>query len=163
MSKMTKQIQILIILFSIVGYSQEYKEVNFSELDYTYSKDSVTVTVSLNGELLDGKFRVKFEGDDEMLSGYSFIELVKGKAEGKTEFYRDGILIMTSHFKDGMRHGLNIVYDNSGEQVISKIKWVNGKKHGLVWFRYSGYRYYIMGDEVSKEQFEEYERTHKEN
>lgn len=160
---MAKLIQIALILACFLGHSQEYQEVIFSELDYTFSLDSVSVSVSLNGELLDGKFKIKFDGSEDMSTSYSLVKFINGKPEGKSEFYRDGIVIMTTHFREGMKHGLNIIYDNTGKIIQWEINWVNGKKHGLVFFFASGDSYYVMGDEVSKEEFDEYERTHKRN
>jgi antitoxin component YwqK of YwqJK toxin-antitoxin module len=69
----------------------------------------------------------------------------------------DGKLKATSELKNGLQNGLSIIYDETGK-VKWKIEMVNGKRHGLAWFKDIGEKYYIMDKESTKEEFEAYQR-----
>ncbi len=140
--------------------SQEVKEVKFSELDYTIPNDSTSMVVLANDKPLNGKYKII---DDKFPTRFSLTEFIDGKAEGKSEYFIDGILTGIKEMKNGLPNGLSIVYDNTGKHVMWKVQMVDGKRHGLSWYGTDDDQFYIMGEESTKEEFEEYERNNKRN
>ena len=149
---MKKLILLLLIFTSYKSTSQDFKEIKYSELSITISKDSAMV-FSANNKLLNGKYKVLYDGSTH----YALNEFVDGRGEGKSEYYMDGKLKATSELKNGLQNGLSIIYDETGK-VKWKIEMVNGKRHGLAWFKDIGEKYYIMDKESTKEEFEAYQR-----
>lgn len=121
------------------------------------------MTVMMNDKPLDGKFKILYDDSQYPTPRYNITEFVDGKAEGESRYYIDGVLIGINQFVDGRQQGVNTVYDKTGKYIMWKVHYVSGKRHGLTWYRDTGDRYYIMGEEATKEEFEEYERTHNKN
>jgi hypothetical protein len=58
---MKKLILLLLIFTSYKSTSQDFKEIKYSELSITISKDSAMV-FSANNKLLNGKYKVLYDG-----------------------------------------------------------------------------------------------------
>jgi hypothetical protein len=56
--------------------------------------------------------------------------LREGKLIGLQKSYRNGILTGTKEFENRMQNGYEILYDYTGKNMMWKIHYVNGKKHG---------------------------------
>ena len=157
---MKKLILIILILTSCTSNSPENKVVTFSELAYTYSKDSTSMTVLVNDKPLDGNYKIV---DETFPTRYSITHFVDDRAEGISKNYLDDILTSTIDMKNGVANGLSVVYDKSGANTMWKIEMVNGKEHGKAWFKDVGDVYYIMGAKLTKSEYEDYERNLKNN
>ncbi|WP_298325530.1 hypothetical protein [uncultured Dokdonia sp.] len=150
---MKKQIFLILILFSLKSLSQEYKEVNFSELTFEPNADTTFVLTKQNDELLSGKYKML---DGKRKNVFTLVNFEDGIVIGTSEFYEDEILIGTTEFKDGMQNGYAVFKKKSGD-IIWKIHNVNGKKHGKCWFMDEGDLYFVYDKKVSKEEYDEYE------
>ncbi|MEM6894618.1 MAG: hypothetical protein AAF554_13080 [Bacteroidota bacterium] len=153
---MKKLIYILLILGFFQGFSQEIKTVSFSELEFEINKDSTKVKAKKAGKYLSGKYKLILNPKKDE---YSLNEFQNGKLTGIQKSYRNGILIGTTEFKNGMKNGYDIVYDQTGEQMMWKIHFVDGKKHGITWWVDAGNEYYINGEKATQGEFEEYEKN----
>ncbi len=163
LSQPFKSITKFVLVFTLscfVGNSQQIKELKWSQLDFIISKDSTTMVVLANDKPLNGKFKLLYDDSKFPTPRHNITEFIDGKTEGESKYYVDGILIGINEFKNGVQDGTNTVYDKTGKHVLWKIRRKNGKQHGLTWYRDKGDSYYIMGNKATKEEFEEYERTH---
>ncbi|MEH6764592.1 MAG: hypothetical protein V7655_08825 [Aequorivita antarctica] len=150
---MKKQIFLILILFSFKVFSQDYKEVEFSELSFEPNSDTTFILTKQYDKLLSGKYKLL---DKKRENVYTLINFENGMVIGTSEFYEDDILIGTTEFENGMHNGYAILKKKTGE-LIWKIHKVNGKKHGKSWFMDEGDLYFIFDIKVSKKEYEEYE------
>ena len=157
---MKKVIYILFISIALNCESQELKIVHFNELKFEVNKDTSLIIAKKGTELLNGNYKIL---GDSINMQYSISTFRDGKVSGIQKSYRDGILTQTREFKDGMKNGYEIAYDQSGELVQWKINFIKGKQHGLSWWVDQGNVYYINGKECTKAEFEVYERKNKRN
>lgn len=134
--------------------AQELKIVPFEELNYEVNKDSTLFVVKKNDKLLNGKYKIIMNSEE-----YAISEWKNGKMTGIVESYNKGVLNGTTEYKDGLKNGYNIVY--RGKEIMWKIGYVNGVRHGHTWWRDVGDEYYINDVKSTKAEFEEYERKNK--
>lgn len=119
--------RILTILCLSLTYfisAQEIKHVEMCDLKFETNKDSTEMTVSKNGKLLAGKYKISGVFPEQ----HSLTEFINGKAEGKSITVYNGIVIREKHFKNGLPNGIWTEFDDSGENVLRKIYYWNGKR-----------------------------------
>jgi len=157
-SNMKKLIYILLIFGLFQGYSQEIKSVLLTELEFEINKDTTQIKAKKDGKYLSGKYKLISNPEKDE---YSLNEFQDGKIIGLQKSYRYGTLTGTKEFKNGMQNGYYILYDKTGKNIMWKIHYVNGKKHGLTWWADTGNEYYINGEKATQAEFEEYEKNNK--
>ena len=146
---MKKTLTILFLLFIYHISAQEYKKVEMCDLKFESNIDSTEMTVSKNGKLLSGMYKIS----GVLPNQYSLTEFINGKAEGKsTTIYKDTV-IREKHFQNGLPNGLWIEYEDSGKTIMRKIPYSNGILHGIGLF-YDKEVYYWFGERVPKLVYE---------
>ena len=153
---MKKLIYILLILGFYSGLSQERKIVSFSELNFEVNKDTTLIKVKKADKYLNGEYKMILNPKKDE---YSLCEFQDGKLIGFQKSYRNGVLTGTTEFENGMKNGYDIVYDQTGEHMMWKIHFMNGKKHGITWWADTGNEYYINGEKSTQAEFEEYKKN----
>jgi len=155
---MKKLIYILLALGFFQGFSQELKTISLSELDFEINKDTTEIKAKKADKYLNGKYKLILNPNK---NEYSLTEFKNGKIIGLQKSYRNEILIGTKEFENGKQNGFEILYDNTGKNIMWKIHFVDGKKHGLTWWSDNGNEYYINGEKATKAEFEQYEENNK--
>lgn len=144
---------ILLLVFTVnFCFSQEIVEIDFSELDLSFNKDSTEVNTVTKSETLNGFYKVA-TGDNSFI----IVNYINGKAEGVLKGYDSGVLTLVREMKNGLPNGISTTYDNSGKKIMYRLNMVNGEKHGHCWWLDIGDTYFIYDKRVSKEEFLEYE------
>lgn len=155
---MKKLIYLILILVFNNGFSQERKIVSFEELNFEFNKDTTLVKVKKADKYLNGEYKLIVNPEKDE---YSLCEFKDGKLIGLQKSFQNGVLIGTAEFKNGMKNGYDIFYDQTGQHIMWKINFVDGKKHGLAWWSDSGDEYYINGEKATQAEFQEYEKNNK--
>lgn len=146
---MKKPLTLLLLFFVFHISAQEFKEVEMGNLKFETNKDSTEMTVSENGRLLSGKYKITGVFPEQ----YSITDFVNGKAQGKSiTIYKDKT-IREKYFNNGLPDGIWIEYDDSGKTIMKKIPYSNGKLHGIGWFNGSE-NYYLNNKMVSEQEYE---------
>ena len=140
-------------MISFKLFSQDIKEVEFSELDFEPNVDTTFVLTKQNEKFLSGTYKMY---DKKRKNAYTLTNFQNGMVIGTSKFYEDEILIGTTEFENGMQNGYAIFYTKTGG-MIWKIHNVDGKKHGKSWFSDEGDLYFIDDKKVSKLEYEKYE------
>lgn len=146
-----KNLKYFFILFLLQSQAQELKIVSFEELNYEVNRDSTLFVVKKNDKLLNGKYKIIMNSEE-----YAISEFKDGKISGIVESYYKDVLNGTTEYKDGLKKGYEISY--RGKQIMWKIGYVNGVRHGHTWWGDFGDEYYINDVKSTKAEFEEYER-----
>lgn len=146
-----KILKYFFILFLLQSQAQELKIVSFEELNYEVNRDSTLFVVKKNDKLLNGKYKIIMNSEE-----YAISEFKDGKISGIVESYYKDVLNGTTEYKDGLKNGYEISY--RGKQIMWKIGYVNGVRHGHTWWGDKGDEYYINDVKSTKSEFEEYER-----
>ncbi|WP_324027816.1 hypothetical protein QSV08_07685 [Maribacter sp. BPC-D8] len=152
---MKKLIYIFLFLGFYQGFSQEFKTISFSELDFEVNNDTTQIKAKKADKYLNGKYKLILNPDKDE---YSLCEFEDGKVVGLQKGYRNGKLTGTTEFENGMKNGFDIVYDQTAEEMMWKIHYVNGKKHGLTWWSDVGNEYFINDEKATQAEYEEYEK-----
>lgn len=155
---MKRLIYILLILVAFKSFSQEMRTIYIDELEFEANIDTTLVIFKKDGKLLNGKYEL---AESPEKKEYSLTEFQDGKLVGTNKFYRNGILIGVTEYKNGMKNGYDIVYEETGKNKMWIIRFVNGKRHGLTWWADAGYEYYINGEKATQAEYEDYELKHK--
>ena len=108
-----------------------YKAGKKDGLSLTYSGDQVSTEANYKNDLRNGVYRV----------------------------YNRGQLVTENNYKDDLQHGLSSTY-NAGKKAMAS-NYENGKRHGVSYmYKPDGTvlfeSYYLLGQKVSKQAFEEY-------
>lgn len=149
-----KILKYFFIFFLWQSQAQELKTVLLDELDYEINSDSTLIIVKKDNKLLNGKYKVVVNSEE-----YAISEWKNGKMTGAVESYNKGVLNGSTEYKDGLKNGYEIVY--RGKEIMWKINYVDGVRHGHTWWGDVGDEYYINGIKSTKFEFEEYERKSK--
>lgn len=146
---MKKTLTILFLLFIYHISAQEYKKVEMCDLKFESNIDSTEMTVSKNGKLLSGMYKIS----GVLPNQYSLTEFINGKAEGKSTTMYNETAVREKYFKKGLPNGLWIEYDDSGKTIMRKTPYLNGILHGIGLF-YDTEVYYWFGERVAKQVYE---------
>ena len=139
----------MMISLSSSLHAQLPEEIQWKHLQKTYSADSTKLVLSLNGKLLQGKYKIPLDDNS-----FALYDINKGLISGEAFWYgNSGNLQCKLNYKNGVRYGLKENYDNEGviwlreeykdgkqngdnemyigEKITSKTKYKDGKKEGL--------------------------------
>ncbi|WP_033961321.1 hypothetical protein [Psychroserpens jangbogonensis] len=155
---MKKLIYLLCILGFNFGFTQEFKTVSLSELNFEVNNDTTEIKAKISDKYLNGKYKIILNLKKD---NYSMCDFQYGEIIGIQKSYQNGILTGTTEFKNGKQNGYDIYYNQTGEKIIWKVLYVDGKKHGLGWWFDIGNQYYINGKKATQEEFEQYDKNNK--
>ena len=88
----------------------------------------------------DSTFSALYDQKGKLIAKGCFIS---EKKEGLWEFFQENKLISESNFRNGVKHGLEKIYYDSGE-VLEEIDWVDAKKNGKYQAYYKSGNPYIQ-------------------
>ncbi|RZK20015.1 MAG: toxin-antitoxin system YwqK family antitoxin [Pedobacter sp.] len=116
----------LLILTANLLYAQLPEEIKWKHLQKNYNSDSSELVLSLNSQLLNGKYKIPF---DE--GGFALYNIKKGIITGEAFWYsQGGRMECKIYYKNGVRNGLKENYDNEGK-VWLRQEYKDGKKNGV--------------------------------
>lgn len=118
---------ILMLAFtSNLLFAQLPEEIKWKHLQKNYNADSSELVLSLNNQLLQGKYKIPF---DE--GGFALYNIKKGIITGEAFWYSQvGRMECKLYYKNGVRNGLKENYDNEGK-VWLRQEYKDGKKDGV--------------------------------
>ncbi len=118
---------ILILNFtSNLLFAQLPEEIKWKHLQKSYNIDSSELVLSLNNQLLQGKYKIPFDA-----GGFALYNIQKGIITGEAFWYsQDGRMECKLYYKNGVRNGLKENYDNEGKVWLSQ-EYKDGKKNGI--------------------------------
>ncbi|MBB2148072.1 toxin-antitoxin system YwqK family antitoxin [Pedobacter gandavensis] len=106
-------------------FAQLPEEINWKHLMKTYNKDSTEMVLSLNGKLLEGKYKIPLE------EGFALYNIKKGLITGEAFWYtQGGRMECKLYYKNGVRNGLKENYDHQ-DQVWLRQEYRDGKQDGI--------------------------------
>lgn len=113
-------------------YNQEYKDCteNYMELEtMMIQKQGYSSKYLKNGKPFTGCAKYAFIGSKGDLSEYLVADIKDGYAIKLTYYFPDGSISREFNFKDGLAHGLHIMYYRNGDIYIEEY-YNEGKPHG---------------------------------
>lgn len=114
------------VFISTAIFAQLPEEIKWKHLQKNYNADSSELVLSLNNQLLQGKYKIPF---DE--GGFALYNIKKGIINGEAFWYsQSGRMECKLYYKNGVRNGLKENYDNEGK-VWLRQEYKDGKKNGV--------------------------------
>ena len=106
-------------------FAQLPEEIKWKHLQKNYNSDSSELVLSLNNQLLNGKYKIPF---DE--GGFALYNIKQGIIVGEAFWYsQSGKMECKLYYKNGVCNGLKENYDSEGK-VWLRQEYKNGKKNG---------------------------------
>ena len=122
-----KKISLIILLVCAytVIFAQLPEEIQWKHLQKQYNADSSELVLSLNNQLINGKYKIPF---DE--GGFALYNIKKGIISGEAFWYsQGGRMECKLYYRNGVRNGIKENYDNQGK-VWLRQEYKDGKKNG---------------------------------
>lgn len=114
-----------LVIISTSLFAQLPEEIKWKHLQKKYNADSSELVLSLNNQLLQGKYKIPFEE-----GGFALYNIKKGLITGEAFWYsQGGRMECKLYYKNGVRNGLKENYDNEGK-VWLRQEYKNGRKNG---------------------------------
>lgn len=115
------------LLFAWISiFAQLPEEIKWKHLQKNYNADSSELVLSLNNQLLQGKYKIPF---DE--GGFAVYNIKKGIITGEAFWYsQGGRMECKLYYNKGVRNGLKENYDSEGK-VWLRQEYKDGKKNGV--------------------------------
>jgi len=93
---------ITLLFYSAVIFAQLPEEIKWKHLQKNYNADSSELVLSLNNQLLQGKYKIPF---DE--GGFALYNIKKGIITGEAFWYsQGGRMECKLYYRNGVRNGL---------------------------------------------------------